>query len=74
MFFDLDRLNFMAPFTNNVRPTKCDSKKNTSTFQVAEVVIWVDSRSKPRVFKPMNSVSMGHVPYNFPKRFPVVLA
>ena len=37
MFFDLDRLNFMAPFTNNVCPTKCNSEKNHQLFESLRV-------------------------------------
>ena len=37
MFFDLDRLNFMTPFTNNVRPTKGNSEKNHQLFKSLRV-------------------------------------
>ena len=37
MFFDLDRFNFMAPLTNNMRPTQCDCEKGHQLFKSLRV-------------------------------------
>ena len=37
MFFDFDRFNFVAPFTNNVRPTEGNREKDHQLFKSLRV-------------------------------------